>query len=205
VGVQSQPLITGTHLKLHPVCFHGQTAVDAAMALHPRVDIAQITDVHIETHEAAYQVMASDRGRWTPTTRETADHSLPFTVAVTLQDGRLLPEAYQDTRLANPSTRALMEKIRVSVSPEMTQHFPVRTPARVSVTLDDGRVHTEQLDYPRGHAANAVSDAELEEKVLALYGSWGGADGAHAVLEVLWSLERCDSAAKVVDALCPLA
>lgn len=204
-GVPPQPLITGTHLKLHPVCFHGQTAVDAAMALHPRVGLASVADIHIETHEAAYQVMAADQGRWTPTTRETADHSLPFTVAVTLQDGRLLSEAYQAERLADPTTRALMAKIRVSVSPEMTAQFPVRTPARVTVTLDDGSVHAEQLDYPRGHAANAVSDAELEDKVRALYGAWGGAREASAALEVLWALEHCDSVAKVVDALCPLA
>lgn len=204
-GLHSQPLLTATHLKMYPVCFHGQTAVDAAIALHGAIDPARVAAVHIETHETAYQVMGADPGRWAPTTRETADHSLPFTVAVTLLEGRLLSEFYEEARLAEASTLRLMEKTRVTVSPEMTKQFPSRMPARVTVTMEGGATHSKLIEFPKGHAANTVSDAELEKKVEALFGRWGGVPAARAALQALWALEHRESVKRVVDALCPMA
>ncbi len=104
-------------MKFYPVCYHGQSAVDAAIRLHgDGVPVDAIDDIHIETYQAAVDAMADERGKWTPTTRETADHSLPFTVAVSLMKGQLAADDYEERQLVDAGTVALMEKVRVSPS-----------------------------------------------------------------------------------------
>jgi 2-methylcitrate dehydratase len=204
-GAGAQPLLVGTHLKLHPVCYHGQAGVDAAIRLRREVPVDRIAAVEVETYDAAFRVMGRDEERWSPANRETADHSLPYTVAIALQDGRLESASYADERLVEPATRALMKKISVKSSPAMTKAYPGMAQTRISIRDTDGRTHAFLQEYPRGHAANPVSDAELEEKFGALYPAWGDSASARKTMEALWTLDRCASVARLVDVFCPLA
>ena len=124
VGAGPQPMLVSTHLKLHPVCYHGQSGVDAAIRLRHDVPLERIAAVEVETYDAAFRVMAGDDQRWAPATRETADHSLPYTIAMALQEGRLESASYADDRLVHPVTRALMKKISVKPADEMTKAYP---------------------------------------------------------------------------------
>jgi 2-methylcitrate dehydratase len=201
-GAGDAPLITGTHLKFHPVCYHGQAAIDAAVELRRAVPVDQIADILVETYESAFQGMGADLQRWAPTTRETADHSLPYTIAMTLQDGGLTSQSYAPERLSDPRTRRLMEKIRIVSTPAMTSDYPRKVQARITIRGTDGSVHTHLQTLPKGHAANPLTDAELEEKFLQLYPPFGDADAAGRSLELLWSLEKRDNVASIVDAIC---
>ncbi len=205
VGTASLPLIVSTHLKFHPVCYHGQSAIDAALKLRASVPLEQIAQIDVETYESAFRAMGSDSQRWAPSTRETADHSLPYTIAVALQEGCLLSQAYAPQRLGEARTKALMDKIRVTTSQPMTQQFPAKAQTRVTIRCVDGAVHSHLQEYPKGHASNPLSDAELEVKFMALYGAWGNAASASRTLEVLWSVDRLGSTVALVDALCPMA
>ncbi|CAG9272964.1 putative 2-methylcitrate dehydratase [Paraburkholderia unamae] len=197
------PWITSTHLKFHPVCYHGQTAIDAAIELHKRVSIQRIREIHVETYDAAYRAMANDVHRWAPSTRETADHSLPYTIAVALHEGKLVPSAYKTERLAEPRTKQLMDLIRVSSSDAMTGQFPARVPTRISIRAEGGETYCQLQELPRGHAKNPLSDAELESKFIDLYATWGDASAARRTLDTLWQVDRLAAAASLVDALCP--
>ncbi|WP_233853709.1 MmgE/PrpD family protein [Paraburkholderia sp. HD33-4] len=197
------PWITATHLKFHPVCYHGQSAIDAAIELHKRVPIETIREIHVETYAAAYRAMGSDDHRWAPRTRETADHSLPYTIAVTLQEGKLVPGAYKPERLADARTKHLMNLIRVSSSEAMTAAFPTRVQTRISIQAENGETYCHLQELPRGHAENPLSDAELEAKFIELYASWGDASAARCTLDTLWQVDRLASAGSLVDTLCP--
>lgn len=196
------PLIVGTHLKFHPVCYHGQSAIDAALSLRGKIELDDIAEIHVETYEAAYRAMGSDPDRWLPTTRETADHSIPYTIAIALQEGRLASDAYADERLGDPRTKHMMDKIRVSSSTQMTGEFPARAQARVTIQLVDGTVHTHLQENPHGNASNPLSDAELERKFVELHIPWGDAAVARQTLDVLWAVEKLASSRFLVDALC---
>ncbi|CAH2894508.1 MAG: hypothetical protein PCALPYG88_0643 [uncultured Paraburkholderia sp.] len=198
-----RPWITTTHLKFHPVCYHGQAAIDAAIALHKRVPIQKIRAIHVETYEAAYRAMGSDNHRWAPRTRETADHSLPYTIAVTLQEGKLVPAAYAPERLADPRTKDLMNMIRVSSAEAMTSAFPARVQTRITLDAEDGETYCHLQELPRGHADNPLSDAELETKFIELYVAWGDPSAARRTLDTLWQVDQLASAVSLVDALCP--
>ena len=202
VGEQALPRITATHLKFHPVCYHGQSAIDAALTLRRSVAPGDIDAIEVETYESAFRAMGSDPQRWAPTTRETADHSLPYTIAVAWQQGRLDPEAYESGRLAEPKTRALMERIRVVSSAAMTAEFPAQAQTRITVRTAGGAVLEHLQRHPKGHAANPLSDAELEDKFVRLHRPWGDEAAARRTLDVLWSVDRLADSRQLVDALC---
>ena len=199
------PLITGTHLKLHPVCYHGQSAIDATLALRPGVSPGEVEQIEVETYDASFQMMGAEPHCWAPATRETADHSLPFTVAVALEDGRLNSDSYAPERLVNAGTRALMNKIRVTNSDELTRGFPQQCATRVTVHMRDGRTLVHLQEYPKGNAGNVLSEAELEAKFTMLYQPWGDQGAARCALDALWSVERAQDIAALLDVACSAA
>jgi 2-methylcitrate dehydratase len=202
VGERPVPRIADTHLKLHPVCYHGQSAVDAVLALRSQVSPDEIESIDVETYDAAFHMVAGDAQRWTPTTRETADHSLPFTVAAALMDGRLSAATYAPERLADPATLAIARKVRVERSPSITAQFPEKLPIRFTVHTRSGGVLRHAQDWPMGHAMNRASDAQVEAKFTAAYEEWRGASGARRALDVLLAADRLRKASELVDVLC---
>ena len=191
-----------THIKFYPVCYHGQSAVDAAVRLHnDGIPVDAIADIHVETYGTAVTAMAEGRGKWAPTTRETADHSLPFSVAVSLLKGKLGADDYQEERLADAGTVALMEKVRVSASPEMTADYPRSAQTKITVQDTGGALYEALQKVPKGNAANPLSDTELEQKLRTLYPANGKADAVQRILDVAWSLENCRNVGALVDSM----
>lgn len=198
---QGMPLIVNTHLKRHPVCYHGQSAVDAALVLREQVAASAVQSIQIETYEAAYQAMGSDAQRWAPRNRETADHSLPYAVATAWLDGQLLSSAYGPEQLARSDVQAFMGRISVVRSSAMTQAFPAQAQTRISVTDRQGQVHSYLQPNPRGHAHDPMTDTELQAKFVDLFAPWGDEVHAHHVLQVLWQVDALASTRELVDVL----
>lgn len=203
IDMSAAPRIMMTRLKAYPVCYHGQSAVNAATTLAPLVTGAQIARVRVETYDAAVRAMAADPSRWTPTTREGADHSLPYTVAVALMSGQLSSADYGPDRLCDSALRDLMAKIVVERSEAFTLAYPGTAWSRVTVTLNDGEVLSAEQAQPKGHPQNPLSDQELAQK---LSGSWPKqlpATSAARVLDLVRALDSASSVVPLVDALCP--
>src|SRR5438132_9684156 len=81
-------MLPKTYIKFWPVEYHAQSAVDAALQLRPAVgDWRRITSVDVHTFDAAVDIIGKDPEKYRPKTRETADHSLPYCVAVALVEG----------------------------------------------------------------------------------------------------------------------
>ena len=78
-----------THLKSLPVCYHGQAAVLCALELRSRVSVNDIREIHVESYRGAVAMMGNDPSRWAPASRETADHSMPYVIAIALLDGAI--------------------------------------------------------------------------------------------------------------------
>src|SRR6266852_1023643 len=141
----------------------------------------------------------SEPAKWDPRTRETADHSLPYMLAVALVDGRLTPASFEPKRYLDPSLRPLMNRIRVAEDPELTRRFPQELPSRIDVTTRSGVRFTERAEYPKGHARNPMTDADVETKFRDLSeGVLGGAQATGA-LETLWRLDEVPRIGAIVD------
>ena len=105
-----------------PAEFHAQTAVECAMALHPKVAgrLDEIERIVIETTEAGARIIDKTGPLHNPADR---DHCLQYMVAVPLVFGRLTAEDYLDPVAADPRIDALRERMEVRENPDFTRDY----------------------------------------------------------------------------------
>ncbi len=138
-----------------PAEFHAQTAVEAAMQLHPVVKnrIEDIKSITIRTHEAAVRIIDKKGPLDNPADR---DHCIQYMAAVPLIFGRLTAADYEDEVAADPRIDALREKIVCVEDPQFTRdyHDPEKRSIANALTVEfkDGKKLAETaVEYPIGH------------------------------------------------------
>jgi len=204
LGGAARPFaIERTNFKFFAAEYHAQAPLAIALGLRDRVRAEEIEALEVQIYAMAHSEIGSEPAKWDPRTRETADHSLPYMLAVALVDGRLTPASFEPKRYLDPSLRPLMNRIRVVEDPELTRRFPQELASRLEVVTRSGQRFTERADYPKGHARNPMTDADVERKFLDLSGAaLGGAQSA-GVLEALWRLDEVLKMGAVVDLFLP--
>lgn len=141
-----------------PAEFHSQTAVEAAVTLHHKLNemgktAADIKKLSIRTHEAAVRIIDKKGPLHNPADR---DHCLQYMVAVPLLTGQLTAADYEDNVANDPRIDALRDKMEVYEDPKFTEdyHNPeMRSIANaLTIELNDGTVLDELVvEYPIGH------------------------------------------------------
>lgn len=199
--------IVDTYIKQHPVEYHAQTAVEAALAIREDICkvegvevLAGITEVEVGSYDVAIEIIGRDPEKWRPHTRETADHSFPYCVAVALLDGKVTLRSFEAKRLNDPLLHELMQKVRVVPQPEFVGRYPQAMPTRITVRTKAGKEFVKQVDYPVGHPKNPMSDHEVEEKFGRLATGRLGRARTKKVIEVVWKLDHVQD----IGALMPL-
>lgn len=199
--------ILDTYIKHHPVEYHAQTAVEATLALREKLIDAEgdaapaaITEIEIGSYDVAIEIIGRDPEKWRPRTRETADHSFPYCVAVALLDGKVTLRSFDAKRLADPVLNDLIQRVRVVPQPEFVGRYPQAMPTRITVRTKSGNSYVHQADYPLGHPKNRMSDREVEDKFRRL--ASGRLDRARIdrLIHFVWTLDR----ARDIGTLMPL-
>ena len=199
--------ILDTYIKRYPVEYHAQTAVEAALAIREDIlkgegaeALAGITDVEVGSYDVAIEIIGQDPEKWHPRTRETADHSFPYCVAVALLDGKVTIRSFGANRLADSALHELIRKVRVVPQPEFVGRYPQAMPTRLTVRTKGGTHYVKQVDYPLGHPKNPMSDHEIEDKFRLL--AAGRLDRARMkkVIDSVWRLDQLQN----IGALMPL-
>ena len=190
--------ILETYIKHFPVEYHAQSAVEAALDLRRELQkregknfISSIKSVEIESFDAAIEIIGSGSERWNPQTRETADHSLPYCVAAALMDGTITMDSFSIKRIKDKKLHSLLQNVTVTEDKQLTKNYPKKLSNRIIIHTSH-RKYVKQVDYPRGHPKNYMTDKELEEKFRSLTTRKLGRAKAEKVLDSLWSLEKSD-------------
>src|SRR5438094_7467010 len=139
----------------YPAEFHAQTAVEAAMTLHPKVKdrLADIERIVIETQEPGVRIIDKVGPLANPADR---DHCIQYMVAVPLIFGRLTAADYEDAVAADPRIDELRASMQVRENRVFTEEYYAPDKRcignAVQVFFRDGS-HTErvQVDFPIGH------------------------------------------------------
>lgn len=136
-----------------PAEFHAQTAVEAALKLHPEItNPAEIERLDIDTHESALRIIDKKGPLTNPADR---DHCMQFMVAAALLHGNLTSEHYHLSR--HPEIDVLREKIHIREHKPFSIDYldPNKRSiaSRLTITLKDGRkLGPITVEYPLGHA-----------------------------------------------------
>jgi 2-methylcitrate dehydratase len=199
----SQPfMINQTYIKFWPAEYHSQSAIDAALQLRADIgDPHKIQAIDIHTFNAAVDIIGKDPEKWRPQTRETADHSLPYCTAVALMDGDVTDAQFAPSRFRDSALLALVAKIKVHRDAGLNERYPHGIPNRLTVTMSDGRKLVREVEFPRGHAQNPMSDAEVEHKFRTLVEPRYGKDRADRILAACWDLDKLKEAGDLIRLL----
>jgi len=157
--------IMSARIKAFPSGYFSQSAIEAVLELRPRISsIDDIKEVRLQTFPSGHQVMGSSEANWKPETRETADHSLPFVMAIALMEGGLEIRHYDQGYYKHPDVRALMQKISVRIGDEPAAAWPNVPLNIVDIETRSGEVISTKVAYHLGHFKRLMSDKEQERK-----------------------------------------
>lgn len=190
--------IERTNLKFFPSEYHSQAPLWIALDLRSKVGVEEIESVDVETYYTAYSEIGSEPEKWAPKTRETADHSLPYLLALGLMEGRIGVDSFSEERMRDPALRALMQRIRISENKAFTGEFPSKLVTRIEVTTRSGERLTGTAAYPKGHAKNPMSDADVESKFADLSRDLLAPHQCDALLRALWDVDQAADVGKVL-------
>src|SRR6202012_509989 len=132
-----------------------------------------------------------DPEKWTPDTRDTADHSLPYITARAMFDGDITNASYAQDKITEPRIRAFMRKIRVNEDAALTARTgPSTVPTRITAVLTDGSRVVREVDDVPGFVGRPMGRADIERKFRGNIGKRWPRERTDAVLAALWSLDR---------------
>lgn len=131
------------------------------------VKAADVAEIKVEVVARAADILG-DPHKYRPTGKETADHSLPYCMAVGLVDGMVTPLQFKAERIADKSLEPIMDMVKVVPNKEFEKLFPEYQPSQVTLTLKDGRKFTKRVDVPKGDARDPMTMDEIAVKARAL-------------------------------------
>ena len=190
-----------SRIKSYPAAYFAQSAIEAVLELRPMATtIDDIAEMRLQTSPWGHHFMGSDQSRWKPDTRESADHSLPFVMAVALMEGGLELRHYEQEYFRKPQVLALMERIVVSVGEESRQAWPKETLSIVEMVTKSGEVHSSKVAYHLGHFQRPMSDADQERKFRPMAQDYARLpkEQVDGLLERLRELERVQEIGEVL-------
>jgi 2-methylcitrate dehydratase len=154
-----------------PAEFHAQTAVEAALQLHPQVKdrLNDIREIVIDTQDAGARIIDKTGPLDNPADR---DHCLQYMVAIALLFGRLTAEDYEDHIARDPRIDVIRQSMQVNKQSSYTRDY--LDPAKrsianaVQVFFNDG-THTDRVEvhYPLGHRQRRDEALPLLRRKLA--------------------------------------
>ena len=183
--------ITRITFKNHACCGHTFAPIDGALALQAQHALRadDIERIDIGAYRAALEVAGYEH----PATPAEARFSVKYTVASALVHGSVRLAAFEPARMADPATRALMQRIVLHVDPELDAAFPGRRAAHIRMQLRDGHVLTHLQPTRKGDPEQPLTDGELEQKYLELAVPVLGQADAGALLARLRHIETLDA------------
>jgi 2-methylcitrate dehydratase len=151
-----------TYTKAHSAEYQAQAFIDLAFDLRRQVDLEAVAEMVVQTSHHTHSVIgsgANDPQKYDPdASRETLDHSLPYILAVALEDGAWHHErSYAPERAHRPSTVSLWRKIRTVEDPTSTARYREPDPAKrafgghITVRMGDGRTIEAELAVADAH------------------------------------------------------
>ncbi len=186
--------VTRTILKKFNAEIHSQSAIEALLELRSEHGLRadEVERIELDTFQVAYDIIGGgeEGSKHEIQTKEEADHSLPYLLAVAMLDGQVLPEQYLPERIVADDVQQLLRRVEVRPDEGLSERFPERHSARVRVRLRDGRVlEREQHDY-EGFTTRPMSWDTVAAKFDRLAEQRAGGEQRERIKDTVATLEE---------------
>ncbi|HEY6254589.1 MAG TPA: MmgE/PrpD family protein [Xanthobacteraceae bacterium] len=186
-------------IKLWPCVGTAQAPIAAALEIYKRQPGAEeISAIAVGLSDFAYRQQIAYPEEIS--TREHADHSIPYLVARALLDGDVKVTDFEVERFKNPRALALKRKLTVRPDAALSNE---NLGANMEVTLRNGTVLSASVPIPPGNMLNPASDADLTRKFLALSEGVLGRARAQKAIEVVLAVDTMGDLGNLLSALAP--
>lgn len=197
--------LSKSNVKRFACGYYMQSSVTAARELVEDHDIepSAIDAIDVDTFAQAAAVLASPEKWDADLTRETADHSIPYTLAVAVISGDVTPAQYTERYLRSEAVHDLMQKVSVRENEDLTAYSQTNAdsiPSIVRITVD-GATYETQVDYPLGHAENPMSDEQLERKMESLADPYLSDQQLEQVKSDCYAIDEIEDVGAVIETL----
>jgi len=141
-----------TSVKKYNAEFHSQSALEGILTLRNEHHIQpqDIERIDILIFDVAYHIIGGgeEGNKHRVRTKEEADHSLPYMLAVALLDGEVTPAQYRPERIAREDVQTLMRKVSIQPDDALSTRFPQEMPYHITLQLANGQTYElDKQDY----------------------------------------------------------
>ncbi|MGH3001548.1 MAG: MmgE/PrpD family protein, partial [Gaiellaceae bacterium] len=171
--------------------------IEALLELRAQNNLSpdQVSRIELETFQVAYDIIGGgEEGAKTEiATKEEADHSLPYLLAVALLDGQVLPEQYAPERIVAPDVQGLLRRVEVRPAADLTARFPGEHACRLRIHLAGGaELAAEKSDY-EGFLTRPMSRERAREKFERLAAHAAGPELVAEIAEAADALDELET------------
>ncbi len=190
--------IEQNYFKFHACCWYNHPVLDAVQSLvgSNEFDAGQVAGIEIKAPAMALTMTNAE-----PANMLSAKFSIPYAVSAAIVQGDTGVQAFRPDRVADPHVQSLARLVSIEADPRMDLRRYDYPTARVTVTLEDGRVLNEDVAAHRGDFRNPASQTELEGKFMSLAEGVIGREKAESVIEAAGRLDTLKTVAELTDLL----
>src|SRR5881397_2366295 len=182
-GMKSFPIEALSHSPL--------TAMMKTIKEH-KIKANEVKEIKVEVIARAADILG-DPHKYRPDSKETADHSLPYCMAVGLVDGMVTPLQFKEERVRDHSLIPIMDKIKVVANEEFEALFPKFQPSRVTITTNDGKEYSTRVDVPKGDPRDPMTEEEIAVKFTALGGDVIGKNQCEKLRQCIMKIDSAET------------
>ncbi|MEL0107090.1 MAG: MmgE/PrpD family protein [Rhodospirillaceae bacterium] len=188
-----------TVVKAFPIRFNCHLPVFCAIEMRDKVNLDDVKTFKIESIRQAFDRWMDLPEIWKPETRESADHSLPCTVALGLLDGGITPATHTKERYKDQDVLELMSKMELELPDEFADlAFETRC-CRITATLKNGESVTVEKRLTQADDVNGPSREEVEGKFNRLTEPLISPANRQQILDTVWALETAKNVENLID------
>ena len=179
--------IQQNYFKLHACCLYNHHALDGMQHILRRGEFGAGDVKSIDVVAPPLATIMTDP---CPPNMLAAKFSLPYALAASVTYGATDVTAFYPDKLMDEETLSLSQRVSVSADPEMDLRRYDYPAARVTVSLNDGRILSESVVAHHGDHRNPAPANELQEKFSFLASDSLGEDGVRQVSDTVARLEE---------------
>jgi 2-methylcitrate dehydratase PrpD len=200
-GLGERYTLRETYFKFYPICRQAQAAAEAALQVASQLPngLDDVISVDLETYALSAQLLT--RQVSAESGMVAAQFSLPYILAATLKHGEMSLRQLQLDVLQDQQILDLAKRVTIRVDGAMSALYPDRTPAKVTVTLKDGRCLIARCDSPRGDPSAPPGEAELVQKFRDLCAEFIDQELVNRLIEQVLTLDQQPSLVPLVSTL----